>query len=149
MSSKKVLIVDDSIVVQKTLSMKLKSSGYQVILAPDGGTAVSAVRLEKPDLILLDIGFPPDVGHGGGVPWDGFLIMNWLGRLDEAKGIPIVIITGSDSEEYRQRALAAGAVGYFRKPINNDELLALVHEILSQPAPGSEAAPATEEAGGQ
>ncbi len=149
MSSKKVLIVDDSIVVQKTLSMELKSSGYQVILAPDGGTAVSAVRLEKPDLILLDIGFPPDVGHGGGVPWDGFLIMNWLGRLDEAKGIPIVIITGSDSEEYRQRALAAGAVGYFRKPINNDELLALVHEILTQPAPGSEAAPATEEAGGQ
>src|ERR1041385_2273683 len=89
---KKILIVDDSVLVRKTLGMKLKSSGYDVLEAADGGTAVSTVRRERPDLILLDISFPPDVGHGGGVSWDGFLIMAWLQRMEEAKGIPVFII---------------------------------------------------------
>src|SRR5213594_4756279 len=79
-TAKKILIVDDSIVILKTLSMKLKSSGYQVLTAADGATAVSTVRRERPDLILLDITFPPDVAHGGGVAWDGFLIISWLQR---------------------------------------------------------------------
>src|SRR6185436_18936059 len=82
---KKILVVDDSPIILKTLSMKLKSRGYDVLTAEDGSVAVSTARREKPDLILLDITFPPDVGHGGGVPWYGFLIMNWLMRMDEAK----------------------------------------------------------------
>ena len=86
MDKKKILIVDDSVIILKTLSMKLTVSGYQVLTATDGGTAVSIVRRERPDLIVLDISFPPDVGHGGGVPWDGFLIMNWMKRLDEEAG---------------------------------------------------------------
>ena len=57
----KVLIVDDNEVIIKTLSMKLKSSGYDVIAATDGSEAVSAARRDKPDLIVLDISFPPDV----------------------------------------------------------------------------------------
>src|SRR6266404_4631354 len=77
MSRKKILIVDDSQIILKTLSFKLKGAGYEVITAADGGTAVSLVRTQRPDLILLDITFPPDVAHGGGVGWDGFLIMEW------------------------------------------------------------------------
>src|SRR6266446_6237132 len=119
-SRKRVLIVDDSVIILKTLSMKLKSSGYDVLTAADGGTAVSMVRREKPDLILLDINFPPDVAHGGGVAWDGFLIMSWLQRLDEAKDIPVIIITGGEPEKLKERAISAGAIGFFQKPINND-----------------------------
>src|SRR5437773_140530 len=85
----KILVVDDNKVILKILSMKLGASGYQVITAEDGSGAVNAVRTQKPDLILLDINFPPDVAHGGGVPWDGFRIMDWVRRLDEAKNIPI------------------------------------------------------------
>jgi CheY-like chemotaxis protein len=132
MSRKKVLVVDDNVIILKTMSMKLTASGYDVITAEDGGEAVSSVRREKPDLILLDLSFPPDVAHGGGVAWDGFLIMSWLQRLDEAKDIPIIVITGGDPAKFKDRALAAGAASFFHKPINNDELLAVIAETLAK-----------------
>src|SRR5690349_7763955 len=96
MNPKRILVVDDNLVFVRSLSMKLKSKGYDVLTAMDGGEAVSAARKEKPDLILLDISFPPDVGHGGGVPWDGFLIIEWLHRIDEASTVPIIVISGGD-----------------------------------------------------
>src|SRR5438105_5151015 len=117
MNRKKILVVDDSAVILKTLSMKLKASGYDVLTADDGAVAVSTARRERPDLILLDISFPPDVAHGGGVPWDGFLIMDWLHRMDEAKDIPVIIITGGDPEKFKARSMAAGAIGFFHKPL--------------------------------
>jgi CheY-like chemotaxis protein len=94
---KKILIVDDSVIILKALSAKLRANGYQVFTAVDGSEAVSTVRRERPNLILLDINFPPDVAHGGGVAWDGLLIMSWLRRMDEALNTPVIIITGSDS----------------------------------------------------
>ena len=132
LSRKKIMVVDDSIIILKTLSMKLKASGYDVLTAEDGAVAVSTARRERPDLILLDLVFPPDVAHGGGVAWDGFLIMDWLKRMEEAKSIPIIIITGNKSEEFKARSMAAGAVGYIQKPINNDELLAAIHQALGE-----------------
>src|SRR3974390_3154345 len=105
MNRKKILVVDDSLLILKQMSTKLTANGYEVLTAEDGGTAVSTVRTEKPDLILLDLSFPPDVAHGGGVAWDGFLIMNWLQRMDEAKNIPIIIITGGDPAKLKERAI--------------------------------------------
>src|SRR5690242_5558332 len=67
---KRILVVDDNKVILKAMAMKLKSSGYEVLMAEDGSEAVSTARQQKPDLILLDINFPPDVAHGGGVAWD-------------------------------------------------------------------------------
>jgi CheY-like chemotaxis protein len=129
---KRILVVDDSPIILKTLSMKLKGRGYDVLTAEDGPAAVSTVRKEKPDLILLDLTFPPDVAHGGGVPWDGFLIIDWIKRMDEAKHIPIFIITGGDPERCRDRAIKAGAVGFFQKPIKNDELLLAIRNELGE-----------------
>ena len=134
MSPKKILIVDDSPVVLRALSMKLKSNGYAAITAEDGASAVSLARREKPDLILLDVSFPPDVGHGGGVPWDGFLIMAWMRRMDEVKDIPVVIITGGDPVKTKERAIAAGAANFFHKPIENDELLTVIRQTLEATA---------------
>jgi two-component system, OmpR family, KDP operon response regulator KdpE len=146
MNGKKILIVDDSRIILKTLSMKLTSNGYDVITAEDGAGAVSIVRSEKPDLILLDLIFPPDVGHGGGVCWDGLLIMSWLRRLEEARNIPIIVISGGDPAKYKDHALAAGATSFFHKPINNDELLAAIRQALgestAEPQPAAAASPA-------
>ena len=129
-TGKKILIVDDSVLILKTLSSKLQASGYQTFTALDGSQAVSTVRRERPDLILLDINFPPDVGHGGGVAWDGFLILTWLRRMDEALNTPVVIITGSDPALFKNRCLAAGVAGYFQKPLNHDELLGAIGKLL-------------------
>jgi CheY-like chemotaxis protein len=136
---KKILVVDDNEVILKTLSLKLTSSGYTVITAIDGSSAVSAARKDKPDLILLDISFPPDVAHGGGVPWDGFLIINWLRRIDDASTIPVIVITGGDAAKYKDRALAAGAVAFFQKPIDNNQLLETIGKILGD-TPGAKPA---------
>ncbi|HKI70408.1 MAG TPA: response regulator, partial [Verrucomicrobiae bacterium] len=98
MDRKKILVVDDDTVVLKAFTFKLTSKGYDVLTALEGAEAVSVVRRAKPDLILLDVSFPPDVGSGGGVVWDGFKIMDWLRRVDEAATIPIIMITGGDPE---------------------------------------------------
>src|ERR1041384_3776566 len=103
--NEKILVVDDDPVVLKSTSMMLAGSGYGVVTAEDGASAVSKARIEKPDVILLDLIFPPDVAHGGGVPWDGFLIMNWLQRIDDARSIPVIVITGNDAATYKDRAL--------------------------------------------
>jgi two-component system response regulator MprA len=134
MNRKKILVVDDNPVIVTALSLKLTSAGYDVVTATDGSEAVSAVRKQKPDLILLDISFPPDVAHGGGVPWDGFIIIEWLRRIDEAKNIPVIVITGSDTQKYRERALATGAIGFFHKPVDNDGLLDVIKKTLSENA---------------
>ena len=126
----KVLVVDDNEVILKTLALKLKATGYEVVTALDGSQALGVVRRQKLGLILLDITFPPDVAHGGGVPWDGFRILEWFKRMDEAKNVPVIIITSGDAERYRDRALAAGAVAFFHKPVDSDELLAEIHKIL-------------------
>jgi CheY-like chemotaxis protein len=130
MSKKKILVVDDDRFILKALSMKLSAKGYQVLVAEDGGEAISLVRCEHPDLILLDLSFPPDVAHGGGVPWDGFLIMAWLRRINEARDTPIIVITGGDAMQYKERTLAAGAISFFHKPVNNEELLAAIQTAL-------------------
>lgn len=128
----KILVVDDNEVIVKTISLKLKGAGYQVATAQDGAQAMSVVRMEKPDLILLDITYPPDVA---GVPWDGFRIMEWLHRVDESRKIPIIIITGGDDVKNKERAMASGAVAFFHKPINHDDLLKVVRATLGANAP--------------
>ena len=125
--AKKILVVDDNEVVVKTLSLKLQGAGYRVITASDGAEAVAAARKEIPDLILLDVFFPPDVG---GVPWDGFRIMEWFHRLDAARKIPIIVITGSEETKTKERATSAGAVAFFQKPLEHDYLLKVIRATL-------------------
>lgn len=143
MNRKKILIVDDNEVILKALSMKLESVGYETLTAIDGSEAVSAARKDKPDLIILDLSFPPDVAHGGGVGWDGFRIIEWLHRIDEAKGIPIVVITAGDPAKYKDRALAAGAIAFFHKPIRNDELIATIEKTVGKSSGAGPSEPKT------
>jgi CheY-like chemotaxis protein len=93
----------------------------------DGAEAVAAARKEAPDLILLDISFPPDVTS---VQWDGFRIMEWFHRLDAAKRIPVIIITGSEDAKTKERANSSGAVAYFQKPLEHDQLLKVIRATL-------------------
>jgi CheY-like chemotaxis protein len=132
--AKKILVVDDNEIVIKTITLKLQGAGYQVIAAMDGSEAVALARKENPDLILLDISFPTDVG---GVPWDGFRIMEWFHRLDAARKIPVIVITGSEEPKAKERATAAGAVAFFQKPLEHDYLLKVVRATLGEPIPRS------------
>ena len=129
--TQKILVVDDNPIILKVLSLALESKGYEVFTAVDGPEAFTAVSREEPDLILLDIFFPPDIFQSGNT-WDAFKIMNWLQRMGgpQAKHIPVIIMTGADPGEYRDRCLAAGAANYFQKPIKMPELLDAIQQIF-------------------
>jgi DNA-binding response OmpR family regulator len=129
---KKILVVDDDAVVIRALSIKLKANGFDVLVAKDGGEAIRTVRTERPDLILLDINFPVNVNT---VSWDGFLIMEWLKRVQEADQVPIIVISSGNSEKNKLRAREAGAAAFFHKPICHDELFAYIRRKLKVRSP--------------
>jgi CheY-like chemotaxis protein len=129
----KILVADDNVVVLKTVAIKLKSVGYEVRTAMDGSTAISCVRRERPDLIILDIDFQPDVARAGAIAWDGFLILDWLRRIDEVRETPIIFITSMESPKFRERAMSSGAIAFFQKPIDQDEMLSVIRQTIGDP----------------
>jgi two-component system, OmpR family, KDP operon response regulator KdpE len=141
-AGKKILVVDDDQIILKALSITLISNGYQVFTASDGPGAVSIVTRERPDLILLDLLFPPDAANVGGALQDGFFIIEWLRRMGEAGDIPIIIISGDKSAKDKKNALATGAVGFFPKPIDRIALLAAIRATLGEDAAGESPGPA-------
>ncbi|MGA2788992.1 MAG: response regulator [Verrucomicrobiota bacterium] len=129
--AKKILVVDDDPIIRSVLSSALKSEGYEVFTAVDGPAAFTVVLQEQPDLILLDVFFPPDVFQSGNT-WDAFLIMRWLQCMGgpQANRTPVFVISGAEPEEFRDRCLAAGAANYFQKPVKIPELLDAIHQIF-------------------
>ena len=121
------------------MSFLLKAKGYRVLLAETGAETLGILRKEKPDLILLDLDFPPDEGNIGASLRDGFLILDWARRMCDAEKIPVIIVSGLDPEQYRTRAQAAGIPTFFRKPVDNQQLLAAIHKELGE-APEKSAA---------
>ncbi len=126
---KRILLVDDDPVILKALSIKLKAQGHDVLTASDGSTAVTTVRTMKPDLIVLDISFPPDFGN---VDWDGFRVMEWLRRLEEVTNTPIIIVTGGDPAKYEVRSMQLGAAAFFRKPIDHEQFFDTIRQLLAR-----------------
>jgi DNA-binding response OmpR family regulator len=122
------LVVDDDAVILKAASLKLKSHGFDVDVAADVPTALQVVRSGEPKLILLDIhldSFPcPGASH-----WDGFGLMYWLRRFEETRHIPVVVMTGQPGD-LEGRALAEGAAGFFRKPVDFASLAANIPQLL-------------------
>lgn len=127
---KKILVIDDNKVVLTAMSVMLKNKGYLVMLAESGADAISMLRRDHPDLILLDLDFPPDVGNIGGGLRDGFLILDWARRMCDADKIPVIIVSALDPETYKEKAQARGIPTFFRKPVDKDQLLAAIHDVL-------------------
>jgi CheY-like chemotaxis protein len=128
----KVLVVDDDPIVRHTIKLALKDHGYEILAASQIAEALHIVRSDKPDLILLDINFPPDTAIVSGGLRDGFWALEWMGYLGEIKGVPIVMISGEATATAKPQALAVGAADYLQKPIKNDELLALIAKLLGR-----------------
>ncbi len=121
MDEHKILVVDDDRRFQRLLNQKLAGAGFQVVFADDGLGAVTQARKEEPDVILLDLGLP-----GG----DGFSVLERLRRHTQLCHIPIVVVTAWD-EKVKERALEAGAVGFFEKPVDAEELIREIRGILA------------------
>jgi CheY-like chemotaxis protein len=129
-SSRKILVVDDNPVLLRALSMALSARGYEVFTAVDASEAFGFARMEKLDLILLDIFFPPDIMQSG-MTWDAFRIIEWMHRVGVAEGVPVMVISGAEPAEFEDRCLDAGAVAFFHKPINMPELLGTIYQLFN------------------
>jgi signal transduction histidine kinase/ActR/RegA family two-component response regulator len=123
-SASSMLVVDDNVDAAQMLSMVFQELGYQVETAYDGPGAVAAFDRHRPPIVLCDIGLPG---------LNGYEVAK---RIRHAQGGPgaaalLIAITGYNSAADRAAALAAGFDHHLAKPVNFDELLALVvaHEM--------------------
>ncbi len=133
----KILVIDDNPIIQRAVYFSLRDRGYKVFMSGEIADALNLIRKEKPDLILLDINFPADgsvIGSGGR---DGFWALDWMKRMDEVKGVPIAIISSDAPEKSEARALAAGAVAYFHKPVDREILANAILKLLAQKTPAT------------
>ncbi len=143
--SRKILVVDGDPLILKTMSPKPKSHGYDAVTAMDASEAIAAVRDQESNLVILDLSFPQGIANGGRGAWEGVQLMSWLRGLGKIGNIPL-IITGGDPVEYKQRSLANGAMAFFLKPIDHDDLLPVVHRALVS-NPGLSEGPQTGDSG--
>lgn len=122
MSKGKVLVVDDEPEIVKTVSLRLKAHGYQVVTAYDGLQATSVALKEDPDVIILDIGMPAGDGH---------LVAKRL-RDSAPRLIPIIFLTAHTSRGDYEQAFEEGVAKYITKPFRPEELLAAVEELIER-----------------
>ena len=139
-SSGKILVVDDNPIIQRAVFFQLRDKGFKVLMCGDLTEALTVVRREKPDVIVLDINFPGEAATANGVR-DGYWAVNWFQRSDESKNIPVILISSADPAEAEPRALAAGAAAYLPKPLDKEKLLATIQKLVTEKKPEPPAAP--------
>ncbi len=119
---RKVLLVDDYEGVLSLVHATLRNDErYQILLARDGEEALDIARLEKPDLIFMDIMMPKT---------DGYSVCRELKDDPNTSQIKVVLLTALDTEFSRDRGMEAGAVDYITKPFSPIALLEKVDDIL-------------------
>ncbi len=123
MANKKILLVDDEKDLVDTVSFRLKASGYDVVTAYDGQEALTKTRLEKPDLIVLDLMLPK---------MDGYKVCRMLKFDERYKDIPIVMFTARVQDSDKKMGEEVGADAYITKPFDPQNLLSKVKELLKE-----------------
>lgn len=116
-----VLFADDDAAMRQMVAAALESNGYRVRLARSGAEALEQLRQAAPDLLLLD--------YRMGTP-NGFEVCRSVKTDPHLQHLPVLIITGQGSVDYRLQGFDAGADDYLAKPFDVRELLARVRALL-------------------
>ena len=119
-----ILIVDDEAQIRTLLRTTLVRSGYAVVEAGTAREALNALEIDKPRVVLLDLGLPDR---------DGLELVTRLQRADTR----VIVVSARDDTDQKVAALDLGASDYVTKPFDTEELLARVRAALRQPIPGS------------
>ncbi|MCX7928863.1 MAG: response regulator [Patescibacteria group bacterium] len=112
--AKLVLLIEDDLDIQKVFSEKLKSKGFEVLLAIDASHAFHILQEKTPSIILLDIMLPGSM--------NGFDFLEKIKSNPKWQGIPVLVLTNLDTE--RDLALKAGATDYLIKANTDVEIIA-------------------------
>src|SRR4051812_49263671 len=116
----KLLVVEDDQQIAALLRSTLTRAGYKVVEARDGRAALSAREIDRPDLILLDLGLPD---HDG---------LDLITRLRGEPATRIIVVSAREAAEQKVAALDLGADDYVTKPFDTGELLARIRAALRQ-----------------
>jgi DNA-binding response OmpR family regulator len=129
-----ILVVEDEKEIRELLAHYLRKEGFAPILAADGEAALSTVRKERPDLVLLDIMLPKA---------DGLEVLRAIRSDAGLARTPVVMLTAKGDETDRVVGLELGADDYVQKPFSPREVVARIKAILRRsrsPAGGPEPA---------
>ena len=114
-----VAIVDDEESVRKALGRLVRSAGYDAAIYSSGAEFLQSLQRQRPRCVVLDLRMPRV---------SGFEVQQGLKRA--AAGVPVIIITGDDAAESRERAMREGARAYLRKPVDDAMLLEAIQGAL-------------------
>ncbi|MBD1821121.1 response regulator [Cyanobacteria bacterium FACHB-DQ100] len=122
-----ILAVDDDPDSLLLLTVILESQGAKVIPVASAHTALEAVRLERPDLLISDIGMPEE---------DGLVLIRNIRALNKAQGgaIPAIALSALEPELCQPQCLAAGFQHYVAKPVDPEDLIAIILDIQTLPS---------------
>lgn len=126
MKPKKILVVEDDLDMFKALAIRLEANGFDALLSTSVATSVAMVRIDPPDLIVLDLGLPDG---------DGYSVMEKLKSIPEARSIPVIVLTARDPEGNQERSYGGGAYDFFQKPVSEEWLLESISRALAQTSP--------------
>lgn len=122
----KILIAEDSSTVRRLIAARLAADGYEVVEAADGEEALAAVRLERPDLLVLDKVMPK---------LDGFEVIRELRADPDTAVVPIIMLTERTTEQDVLGGLDLGVDEYMPKPFSPHELSARIRRTLQRAVP--------------
>jgi len=123
MSKGRILVVEDNMDNYELVRFVLERAGYDVFLAMNGRDGVAAARLQKPDLILMDLSMPE---------MDGWMAAEKLKADEITKSIPLYALSAHTLPSDRKRALDAGCDGYISKPIHMAGFLDIIESALGR-----------------
>ncbi|MDE3254161.1 MAG: response regulator [Bacteroidota bacterium] len=118
----KILVAEDEPMLLKTIELKLKKEGYEVITTTDGREAIAKIRETWPDLVISDIMMP----YASGLEIVSFL------RSEGVKKIPVIILSAMEQEKVVMEAFELGADDYITKPFSLNELTIRVKKLINQ-----------------
>jgi DNA-binding response OmpR family regulator len=121
MNRAKIMVVDDDPDLRQALSLRLRANNFDTVNVCDGYSAIAMAQKEKPHLIILDLGLPAG---------DGFAVLKNLQQYPALSVIPVIVLTARDPESSEKRTLESGAVAFFQKPADNEELLGVIRASL-------------------
>ncbi len=117
----KILIADDEPNILISLEYLMKREGYEVVVARDGDEALSAIRRERPALVLLDVMMPGKTG---------FEVCDLVRADATLAATKIVLLTAKGRDTDIAKGLAIGATDYITKPFSTRDLAQRVRELL-------------------
>jgi len=118
---KVVVVADDSISVRKFVGRMLEKAGYRVKLATDGLDAAELIAQVGCHLVITDLEMPR---------MNGYELMAQLRQSSTTRRIPVLVVTSRAGAKHRDRALKEGASGFLTKPVQEDQLIAVVAQLI-------------------